>query len=531
MSRFIYITNKSIMYKLISVIILLASFTTLSGQNNKETYRNPVIRGDFPDPTIIRVGEDYYASGTSSDFVPCYPLYHSRDLINWKQIGSIFNQPPKWAKGDFWAPELFYRKGVFYVYYTARRACDNVSCIGVATTSDLTKGFEDHGIIIEWGKEAIDAYVFEDEDGSLYISWKAYGLEDHPIEILACQLSKDGLSTVGKPFSLTNNKFEVNAGIEGQCMVKHGKYYYLFYSVGGCCDNKCDYRVGVARSLSLQGSWEPFSGNPILQGGGLWRCPGHGTIVRTREQRYFYLYHAYHFYDFEFVGRQALLDEVLWDKKSEWPYFKYGRMPSVQAEVPLENTFQVVETEFYDNFNLAEKKHCWQWDINLSDPPMVYKDGFMVMAALSAKFNFTGIPLKTGNYTLETAVMNNDNKTNFKGVSVYGDRNNLICWGIEGPQVKLYQYQDGIRKELYGKACPASRIYLRIASSCAKLLSFYWSVNQRDWNQVLPNDALTEINIDSLPRWGRGLRAGILVENKKENGNSGSFLYFDIVFH
>src|SRR5690606_28960672 len=118
----------------------------------------------------------------------------------------------------------------------------------------IRKGFTDHGIIIEWGEEAIDAFVFQDDDGKLYIAWKAYGLtEGRDIEILASELSADGLSLVGEHFTLTDfSKGWQGAGDEGQCVVKHNGYYYMLYSIGGCCDNRCDYRVMVARSKNLR---------------------------------------------------------------------------------------------------------------------------------------------------------------------------------------------------------------------------------------------------------------------------------------
>ncbi|MDP4238194.1 MAG: family 43 glycosylhydrolase [Bacteroidota bacterium] len=156
-----------------------------------ETYRNPAVPGDFLDPTAVRFGDKYYAAGTSNDFAPNYPLYESTDLVNWKQIGSIFNEIPEWASGNFWAPELSYNKGTFYMYYTAKRKTDNFSCIGVATPKDIHKGFTDHGIIVEWGKEAIDAFVLKDTDGNLYITWKTYGLDkDRPIEIRELKMPK-----------------------------------------------------------------------------------------------------------------------------------------------------------------------------------------------------------------------------------------------------------------------------------------------------------------------------------------------------
>jgi beta-xylosidase len=234
--------------------------TVLSAQNVRQTYRNPVIAGDFPDPSIIRVGEDYYAAGTSSEFAPNYPLYHSKDLVNWTRVGFVFQETPEWIIGSCWAPELFYHNDTFYAYYTARKKSDNISCVGVATTKTISEGFIDHGPLIEWGNEAIDAFVFRDADKQLYITWKAYGLDStRPIELLASGLTPDGLALTGDVFSLTkHNDGWVGHGDEGQSLVKHGDYYYLLYSIGGCCDNRCDYNVRVARSKSLKGHWEQY---------------------------------------------------------------------------------------------------------------------------------------------------------------------------------------------------------------------------------------------------------------------------------
>ena len=228
------------------------------------------------------------------------------------------------------------------MYYTAKRKGDLVSCIGVATTRDPHEGFTDHGIIVDWGKEAIDPFVFKDDDGKLYITWKAYGLnQDRPSEILASELSPDGLSSKGRHFSLTRyDKGWKGEGDEGESIVKHGLYYYMLYSVGGCCDEHCTYEVMVSRSTSIKGDWEQHP-TPILHGGDRWKCAGHGTLVETADHRYYFLHHAYHDIDFQFIGRQGMLDELIWDEKTGWPQFKNGDTSSAYASMPFKNTVQV----------------------------------------------------------------------------------------------------------------------------------------------------------------------------------------------
>ncbi|RYD39013.1 MAG: hypothetical protein EOP83_37500 [Verrucomicrobiaceae bacterium] len=96
-------------------------------ESSAPTYQNPVIAGDFADPSIILVGDTYYATGTSSEWAPYYPIYTSKDLVNWEQVGNVFDKMPEWTSGSFWAPEIYHHKDTFFVYYTARRKADNVS--------------------------------------------------------------------------------------------------------------------------------------------------------------------------------------------------------------------------------------------------------------------------------------------------------------------------------------------------------------------------------------------------------------------
>ena len=174
------------MRKIFTLFFCAASLAT--GLAQQESYfTNPVIHGDVADPSIIRIDQTYYITGTSSEWAPYYPVFTSTDLVNWQQTGHVFDEKPEWTKSSFWAPEWYQHKGKVYVYYTARKQSDNISCIGVAVADSPTGKFKDHGPVVEFGKEAIDAFILEDK-GKLYISWKAYGLDNQPIELLALSL-------------------------------------------------------------------------------------------------------------------------------------------------------------------------------------------------------------------------------------------------------------------------------------------------------------------------------------------------------
>lgn len=502
-------------------LVLLNFCTTPSKQEKKAFYKNPVIAGDFPDPSVIRVGNTYYAAGTSNDFAPDYPIYESNDLVNWKQIGAVFNQPPEWASEDFWAPELFWHNETFYVYYTTKRKDNGIACIGVATAKNIHNGFIDHGIIIEWGEEAIDAYIFQDDDGKLYITWKAYGLtEGRDIEILASELSDDGLSLKGSHFTLTDHKKGwQGAGDEGQCLIKHNNYYYLFYSVGGCCDNRCDYRVRVARSKNLRSGWEQYP-EPILKGGDEWRCPGHGTLVTTPDNRYFYMYHSYNTIDFEYIGRQGMLGEVLWNDEIGWPYFK-SSTPSVSAEVPFDNTVQKRDTIFCDDFSSNKNVAFWEWEVKHQKPEINIKDGELIITSVEDGVNFLGLRPKTGDYKMTAEIVQSNEMA---GIGIYSNREFLISFSANSSELTIFQTQKGKKEILTREAInETGSIYLKFEAIDGKYFQFFWSENGTDW---IPVRIGNEYQLDGtfIAQWGYSPRAGLIAE-----GLAGSSFRFNSI--
>lgn len=294
-------------------------------------YTNPVIDTAAPDPTIIHLGDIYYAAGTSGNSKPVYPIFTSKDLVKWTPAGHIFSDFPEWTKGDFWAPEFYHMNDKTYCYYTARSKKDNITRIGVAVADTPLGPFKDQGVIVDWGDEAIDAFVIE-VDGAHYITWKAYGLtEGRPIELLAQRLSADGFSVEGKPFSLLQDM--ENNGMEGQCIFKRGEYYYILYSALDCCSERSDYEVRVARSKSFKGPYEKYAGNPILKGDGQYiQSCGHGTMVTAPNGRMYYLCHAFLVGKYK-EGRKPILQE-LYIGDDNWVHFKTGNVTKVKQKYP-----------------------------------------------------------------------------------------------------------------------------------------------------------------------------------------------------
>ena len=515
------IINYTMKRSFITVICCLAFIATGSSQE-KSFFSNPIIAGDVADPTIIRIGNTYYASGTSSEWAPHYPMFKSMDLVNWTQTGHIFNKLPEWTKSSFWAPELFHHKGKTFVYYTARRKSDGVSYIGVASTDHPEKEFTDHGLLIEFGTEAIDAFVFEDK-GQLYISWKAYGLDDRPIEIIGSKLSDDGLRLEGEPFTMLKDTERI--GMEGQYHFKKGDYYYIIYSPHGCCGPNSDYDVYVARSKNMKGPYEKYEKNPILRGGnGDFMSCGHGTVTDTPDGRMFYMCHAYFPGAGFFNGRQPILHEMEMTD-DQWIRIISGDVAQIKQPMPFPNTTQKAIPNFADDFTSAQLKYDWTWNYPHAQAMPEIKNGNLLLKGklINEAKNGTALCVRsnTPHYAFETQVVNN-NKS-MKGLTFYGDDRNFIALGSKGKQLILKTVQKGEVSILNKITLPTTEIYLKIEVSDGCLCSFFWSTDGKQWNEIKSSKT---VDAAQLIRWDRVSRPG-LIHNGKDS-EPAEFSYFNM---
>ena len=505
-------------------ITLICCFIFAASGNSQEKafFNNPIIAGDVADPSIIRIGNTYYIAGTSSEWAPYYPMFKSTDLVNWTQTGHIFNKLPEWTKSSFWAPELFHHKGKTYAYYTARRKSDGISFIGVASTDDPEKEFTDHGLLVEFGKEAIDAFVFEDK-GQLYISWKAYGLDNRPIEIVGSKLSSDGLRLEGEHFTML--KDDERIGMEGQYHFKKGDYYYIIYSPHGCCGPNSDYDVYVARSKNLKGPYEKYEKNPILRGGGDFMSAGHGTVTDTPDGRMFYVCHAYFPGAGFFNGRQPILHEMVMTNDN-WIKVTTGNKALVKQPMPFPNTVQKPVPDFEDDFRSEKLKFDWTCNYPHSDALPELKKGNLILKGNLKENSKNGTALcirsNTPFYSFETQVVNLNES--FKGLTFYGDDGNFIALGSKGKDLILKTVQKGELKILNQIALPSKSIYLKTVVSEGHNCTFFWSKNGKQWNEIKSQET---VDAAQLVRWDRVSRPGLL--HHGENSQPAEFSYFKMI--
>ncbi|MBI5768941.1 MAG: family 43 glycosylhydrolase [Verrucomicrobia bacterium] len=499
---------------LLTPVVLLA---TAIAADTSFRYQNPVRAGDFPDPSVIRVGDEYWASATSSEWAPHFPLLRSRDLVNWELTGYVFSTPPSWAKSNFWAPEIAQDRGKFFIYYVAREIASNRLAVAVATADHPGGPYTDHGPLVAQEAGSIDAQPFTDAEGVRWLLWKEDGNSKKiPTIIWLQRLRDDGLALVGERREiLRNDKPWEGAVVEGPFVLRRGDTYYLFYSGAACCGKNCDYALGVARAKSMTGPWEKAPTNPILAGNAAWRCPGHGSIVTDPDGRTWLLYHAYAQKGFVATGREMLLDEVVFGADG-WPTINSGKGASTRAVPPKAATAQADSTLIRDDFSRDGNLGAgWQWLIGRKP------DARIAGGVLSLKASDTVRSITVPTFVSETAI---DPKRLAAGASaglvIYGDRANHIALLTDGTTAQVWSEQRSNRtKVAEAPLATVAPIRLRIACIDGNRFRFAIQGEGGAWKEIAG-----ETDGSFLPPWDRGVRSGLGVRGAAEA--TASFDYF-----
>jgi xylan 1,4-beta-xylosidase len=465
-----------------------------------------VLPGDHPDPSVVKIGDTYWASATSSNWMPIFPLLKSKNLTDWQMVGHVFDRPPQWADYYFWAPEVTYDNGKVYIYYSGHKKDGNL-CLSVASADRPEGPYKDHGPLICQAVGSIDAFPMRDKAGKLFLIWKEDANSvNQPTPIWIQEMNEERTAMLGEKKELFRNTLPWEANlVEGVSMIRNGEYYYAFYAAAGCCGPGCTYATGVARAKDLMGPWEKYDRNPILTHNEQWRCPGHGTPVEKNGRHYF-LYHGYNAQSTVFTGREGLLQE--------FRFTPDGWVEFVQAP----GTVQRNIAPRTDRFRGGSMPKTWEWNV-FQQPRYDVAGGELHLQALpTASGLFAGQKTLSGDYTATALVR--PRKTNAAaGVTVIGDEQNTLNLFYTGDSLVVSALRSGRDSVIAGMPYHAGRkLHLRVAAQGGNKFQFLYSTNGRNFTPVNS----TPIYGTYLPPWDRALRVGLV-----SRGREGSVAVFD----
>ena len=279
-------------------------------------FTNPVLDGNFADPSVLKVGDVWYAYATG-DLVVNLQVARSTDLVRWERLDDALPELPEWSalqKGLTWAPEVARTPAGFVLYYTLRDAGSGRQCISVAVADRPEGPFRDTRprplVCQERLGGSIDPHRFVDRDGAAYLLWKNDGnCCGQPTELWGQRLAADGLALEGRPRSLGVRNDAAWEGdlIEAPTLWRDGDTYYLFYSANDY--GSTSYAVGYATAKRVLGPYRDGPGNPILRSRGRAAGPGGQAVVRDDDGD---LWLAYHAWDSSAVGDEAGGQRSMW---------------------------------------------------------------------------------------------------------------------------------------------------------------------------------------------------------------------------
>lgn len=307
------------------------------------TYRNPIMGGDHPDGSPLRVGNAFYLTHSSFDYAPGLTIYRSPDLINWRPVVAALHG----FHGIVWAPYLCEYQGHFYIYYPA----GGELCV---VHADRPEGpWSDP---INLGIQAIDpAHIAENGHRYLYMAGGRMA-----------ELNDDGLSVKTPPRTVFE-PWPVPPGLRMECvcmeapkLIEHNGYFYLNVAEGGTGGPATSHMVVSMRSRHAEGPWEYSPYNPVartLSRDDRWLSIGHGRLVDTPDGKWYMTVHSYE-NGYRTLGRQLLLLPIEWTADG-WFRVPPGITADSALPMPIAGAVQQSFADPSDDFTTSELGLQW----------------------------------------------------------------------------------------------------------------------------------------------------------------------------
>lgn len=406
------------------LLFLLLTVVTAQGQQGPKC----ILAGDYPDPSIMRDGRDFYMTHSPFYYQPGFLIWHSTDLVHWEAIGRALET---W-EGSAMAPDLLKYKDKYYIYFPA----NGTNYVTWAT--DIRGPWSEP---VDLKVTGIDPGHITDREGNRYLFVNKGEM---------IKLSPDGLSTVGEKRKVYDGweipKQWVTEGewpekyLESPKLIWHDGYYYLTSAEGGTAGPATSHMVVCARSRSLEGPWENSPYNPVIHTYSEqdhWWSKGHGTLIDDAEGRWWMVYHAYA-KDYHSLGRQTLLEPIEWTKDG---WYKTASEPrSLMSQEP------VAVLPLSDDFQNEELGLQWTfWKENARKKLTVGKGKLVVPGKGSSPADGRLMLVTAQHKNYEVSVRANSDGKGLAGLLLFYNEAGYIGVATDGKTFYVYEGKDKVR--------------------------------------------------------------------------------------
>lgn len=466
---------------------------------------NPILPGFYPDPSICRVGEDYYLVTSTFAYFPGVPIFHSKDLVHWKQIGNILDREEqidlsglRHSEGIF-APTIRYYQGTFYMITT------NVGHGGnfIVTAKDPAGPWSNPYFL---GSNGIDPSLFFDDDGKCYYCGtqerregaKYYG--DN--EIFVQEFDLETMSLVGESYAIWHGALRDVVWPEGPHIYKKDGKYYLLIAEAGTAH---EHAVTVACGDSLKEPFTGHKGNPILTHRHLGiNYPivnvGHGDLVETQNGEWYMVTLASRPYGgyYRNLGRETFLVPVCWE--NGWPVVNVGiGLVEDTVEVPnlpVTPVPPLPEKEDFD-YDMLPFRFLYLRNPKLENYSLSERKGYLRMKLAPERLkdqvspSFVGIRQTGMSYVLETK-MDFTPRSNSEEAGLVLVQSNLYHYRLTSTLeqedrvlqlVKCYNGEEEVLTRVKYGAVQSNELQLRVTAKLQDL-TFEYSFDGKEYQMI-----------------------------------------------
>ncbi len=492
-------------------------------------YNNPVQRGFFPDPSIIRVGSDYYMVNSTFQYFPAIVISHSKDLVHWEIIGHAITENEYLDLSDIldsrgiWAPDISYCNGKFYIFATLRHNDENIPMRSqLVMTSDKPEGPYSKPHILP--VDDIDPSHFIDDDGRHYMV----------IAPGAClvPLNDDCTEIVGKKVQVWQGTGERCP--EGPHIFKRNGWYYAMVAEGG---TGYGHGINVARSRSLYGPYENCPYNPVMRQtdpeAAIQRS-GHGKLVETQKGQWYcmYLCGRRNGGNYTTIGRETALDPVTWTDDG-WFIVNDGK-PSIEQDMPKLPINKYSKCTYYD-FRDKKISLDWEWVRNPDNSKWKFTDkGLRLYACDGSLYD-----IKAKNTLLrreQELSFTAETKLLFEPLAE-GEQAGITCYYSTATYVRFNRCKGGIElvinrnkgeEKIAFINYDSSEVYLKVEVK-GLTRRFLYSRDGKDWKEAAVLENCIYLCDEGVPG-DRKRHTGTLTGIFALNGSSGSSIPADFEY-
>lgn len=463
-------------YLLIGILCSLFMLATLSlksqtslgtmthGDMGNGKFINPILAGDFPDPSIMRDGHDFYMTNSSFDYTPGLTVLHSVDLVNWEPISYALSS----YIGSVWAPDICKYNGKFYIYFTVA----NLGNFVVYADSPYGSWSNPIDLKVDW----IDPCHVVDEKGQRWLFLSGGN---------RAKLSADGLAVLPGTLEKVYDGWKfpeewVTEGfaLEGPKLKKIGQFYYMLSAEGGTSGPPSSHMITVARSKSINGPWENAPNNPLIHtysGAEKWWSKGHGSLIDTPDGRWWIVYLAYE-RQYVGLGRSTLLEPVEftadgWLKAPSGTSIEYPMQKPISSQKPRDHL---------DRLNEFRLGFDWKFYKKYDESRVSVKDGTLKLKAQGTTPQESApLLFVAGVHSYELSVKIETDSSAVAGLVLFYNKDFYVGTGFDS--TTRYRWRKGAVKGSFPHS-GGNELWLKIKNE-NQIVTGYFSYNGIDWKK------------------------------------------------